>query len=1151
MAQPSAQVKTIFGQALEIESPNERCRYLDEACGGDAALRAEVQELLAAMGNAGDFLVARARDPAPTQALSSLEKPGTQIGPYKLLQVLGEGGMGTVFMAEQKEPVKRRVALKIIKPGMDTQQVIARFEAERQALAMMEHPNIARVLDAGTTESGRPFFVMELVKGMSLSQYCDEQHLTPRQRLELFVPICQAVQHAHQKGIIHRDLKPSNILVAEYDHQPVPKIIDFGVAKAVSQTLTEKTIFTQYGQIVGTLEYMSPEQAKLNQLDIDTRSDIYSLGVILYELLTGTTPFDRHRLRSAAFDELLRIIRDEEPPRPSTRLSTMDTLASIAANRRIEPQKLGRMLRGELDWIVMKSLEKDRARRYETANSMAADLQRYLNDEPVVACPPSAGYRFRKFARRNKAVFTTGITVAAALLFGIIGTTWQAIRATTEARRASKAEQLAHDRYESERKARDAADKLRMETEAARAAEQQQREIAQQQAAISSAVNRFLQQDLLLQADTANQLGDGQSRDRDVKVGTLLERAAKAIGERFADQPQVEAAIRQIIGQTYYSLGLWTEGREHLERALEIRRGLFGEAHPDTLETMESLAPIYQHHGPSEKAEPLLGHVLETRQKSLGDQHPSTLTSMHLLASYHWYQGNYAVAEPLILQTLTGRQQFLGESHPDTLFSQSLLALLYDRMGKYEKSEPIFLKVWELQRSVLGEDHRFALWTAHSLAHSYLCQNRIDEAEALAENVLELQLRVLGPEDPYTLLSMLMMGNIHLERNRWVDAAQILEKAVAGMKHRMSEHRATPGASLSLARAYQELGEFDKAALLLEECRAIYDRHLRDQPAAQGGLSHDAKDLHARWVLSHIELGHVLKAQERLDEASACYRRAVELDPTNARANHAWGNLLQAQGKLDEAIVCYEQATKSDPNLSWSFFELGKVFQAQGRLDEAIACYSSFITLQPSFGWAHHNLGKALNAQGKLSEASVCYRRAIEVDPKNVHAHLALANALNGQGKFDEASVWFTKSLDVDPKNPLAVNNVAWVLATCQEERLRDPARAVELARQAVALAPMDSSYRNTLGVAHFRAGNWTEAIPQLQKSIELSQDGLPYNCFFLAMAHWQLGEKNPAREWYDKAVRWMDANQPKDEQLLRFRAESTELLGLTTGDGK
>jgi WD40 repeat protein/serine/threonine protein kinase len=397
-------VEAIFSAALAKQSLAERAAFLDETCGGDNELRRRVERLLGAHPKLGSFLEGDMTEVgASVDVLPAHESLGTLIGPYKLLHPIGEGGMGTVFLAEQTHPVQRTVAVKLIKAGMDTRQVIARFEAERQALALMDHPNIARVLDAGATGSGRPYFVMELVKGVPITRYCDERRLTPRQRLELFIPICHAVQHAHQKGIIHRDIKPSNVLIAQYDGEPVPKVIDFGVAKATGPRLTERTFYTEFGALVGTLEYMSPESARGgNQIDIDTRSDIYSLGVLLYELLTGTTPLERKCLQCAALLEALRMIRDVEPPRPSARLSTIDELPSIAANRGLEPKKLNGLVRGELDWIVMKALEKDRNQRYETASALAADVQHYLSDEPVRACPPAAMYRFCKFARRNR-----------------------------------------------------------------------------------------------------------------------------------------------------------------------------------------------------------------------------------------------------------------------------------------------------------------------------------------------------------------------------------------------------------------------------------------------------------------------------------------------------------------------------------------------------------------------------------------------------------------------------------------------------------------------------------------------------------------------------------------------------------------------------
>ncbi len=460
--------KSIFLTALEFENPQERHRYVQQVCGDRPELKAAVEQLLAAHQRTDNILdqipekavawrsgsetTAQRSHPGDQDIVSShqpdqlAEKPGTAIGSYRLMECIGEGGFGYVFVAQQQEPVRRKVALKVIKPGMDTREVIARFEAERQALALMDHPNIAQVFDAGTTAAGRPYFVMELVRGVAITQFCDQACMTTRARLELFIHVCHAVQHAHQKGVIHRDLKPGNVLVTLHDGTPVVKVIDFGVAKAVGEPLTAKTIYTRFTQMIGTPLYMSPEQVEMSGLDVDTRSDIYSLGVLLYELLTGTTPLDRQRLQSASFDELRRMIREEEPQRPSMRLTTLgQQLSTVSASRQIDPRSLTSTLRGDLDWIVMKAMEKDRRRRYETAAEFAADLRRYLSEEPIEARPPSPLYRFRKFARRNRVMLTTASLVISALVLGTTVSTWQAIRATSAQAEANELREEAVD----------------------------------------------------------------------------------------------------------------------------------------------------------------------------------------------------------------------------------------------------------------------------------------------------------------------------------------------------------------------------------------------------------------------------------------------------------------------------------------------------------------------------------------------------------------------------------------------------------------------------------------------------------------------------------------------------------------------------------
>jgi serine/threonine protein kinase len=741
------QANDLFLKALEVHLPDERRRFLDEACAGDAALRAEVEALLEASARAGSFLERPAEAQVPTIEQPIIERPGTVIGPYKLLEQIGEGGFGVVFMAEQQQPVRRKVALKVLKPGMDTRQVIARFEAERQALALMDHPNIAKVLDAGETASGRPYFVMELVKGVPITEFCDQQHLTPRERLELFVPICQAVQHAHQKGIIHRDLKPTNVLVTAQDGQPSVKVIDFGIAKATGGQLTDKTVFTGFAQMIGTPLYMSPEQAGLS-VDIDTRSDIYSLGVLLYELLTGTTPFDSERFKRAAYDEIRRIIREEEPPKPSTRLSeSKDSLPSISAQRHMEPSKLTRLVRGELDWIVMKCLEKDRNRRYETANAFAMDLQRYLADEAVQACPPSAAYRMRKFARRNKRTLMAASAIVVVLGLGLFATAWQAVRATAaehaakiDRSRALEAERLA--KGEAERANREAAK-------------------AKTEATIKVAVLHFLIEDLLGQASP------GVQPDRELTLRRAVDRAAARVEARFADQPLVEADVRSTLGRIYVSLGESGEAERHFRRCSELGRRELGEEDPRTLATAAMLAEAISAKGMQdpasrsrllEESRRLFEQTLISQRRVLGETDAATIMTASALACTLDYQGKPDEAQRILEPLLPLAQQRLGKDHPLVIAIMNDLANALRKLGRRQKNEAlqleavrIYQQALDLSRRVRGQDHPTTLLLEMNLAISFEYLGRDEEGIKHKIREVDGRRRIFGEEHGYTL----------------------------------------------------------------------------------------------------------------------------------------------------------------------------------------------------------------------------------------------------------------------------------------------------------------------------------------------------------------------------------------------------------------
>jgi serine/threonine protein kinase/tetratricopeptide (TPR) repeat protein len=891
--------REIFIAALQRDDPKERRAYLEGACGGDAGLWERVQALLGAFDRAGSFLQEPAADLDATGAIvaphgngperiasSPAEVQGAVIGPYKLREQIGEGGMGVVYVAEQTQPVRRKVALKIIKPGMDTKQVIARFEVERQALAMMDHPNIAKVHDAGATESGRPYFVMELVRGIPVTDYCDREKLTIPERLGLFVQVCRAVQHAHQKGIIHRDLKPSNVLVTVIDGAAVPKIIDFGVAKATGGSLTEQTIYTAFHQFVGTPLYMSPEQADLSGVDVDTRSDIYSLGVLLYELLTSTTPFDSETLRTVAFDELRRIIREHEPPRPSTRLSALGaTGTTVWANRKADARQLHRSVRGELDWIVMKAIEKDRRRRYETANDFAADVLRYLTDLPVQACPPSAGYRLRKFVRRNKGPVAAGSALAILLVLGTVGTSIGFVwalkaerKATFAAERAQTAEALAKERLAEATKEKDRA----------AAAEAK----AKDEAASAEAVVAFLRNDLLAQASP-----DENPRAKQVTVEELLGRAATRIAGKFTQQPDVEARIRLSIGKTYQALGKYAAARPHLERAWELYRAHLEDDDLNAMVVLSDLASLYMHQAGAPDPEPLCDKVLKARSQKLGEDHPDTLSAMTSLAEVYRLKGRLPEAEKLLLKMLELSRRARGEKKPDTSTARNNLAVVYIGRGQYDKAEPLLAelvnespgsltnmnnlaevyvrqgkplkagelleKTVELSRTVRGEDHPLTLQEMDNMAQAYWSARKLDRSVPLYEEVVRKSLSALGPDDPQTIRAMTNLGVNYRDAGRLPDAIATLEKA-------WELDRKKPGpppdphsfVPMTLAGAYDLAGRFASSEPLYR--------------AALGATrNHDGK-ASSQSTHALLNLGVNLLNQQKYTDAEPLLREALE-----------------------------------------------------------------------------------------------------------------------------------------------------------------------------------------------------------------------------------------------------------------------------------
>jgi serine/threonine protein kinase/tetratricopeptide (TPR) repeat protein len=940
--------------------PSERPTYLATACGENQQLREHVEALLRARAGAENLLPEQAaslRPEVPTfsafLAAALTEKPGDTIGPYTLQEKLGEGGCGVVYLAEQEEPVKRKVALKIIKLGMDTRQVVARFEAERQALALMDHTNIAKVLEAGATATGRPYFVMELVGGIKITDYCEQNHLDTQQRLDLFIQVCRAVQHAHQKGVIHRDIKPSNVLVATQDGVPVPKVIDFGIAKATQGKLTDETVFTAFEQFLGTPAYMSPEQTQPGGLDVDTRSDIYSLGVLLYELLTGKTPFETKELLAAGLDAMRRTIREKEPPTPSTRVKQEVAAQQASGSGQSNTTSYRSKVANDLDWIVMKCLEKDRGRRYETANGLALDIERHLHNEPVLAGPPSTAYRLDKFVRRNKTGVIFAGLVSSVLVLGIIVSAW-------EARQQSR---------------------LRQQAQLAQVNEARERKKAETEAARSQQVATLLQ-------DMLEGVGPSKALGRDTTMlKEILDKTAQRLGAELTNQPEVEIELRMTLGHVYRQLGLYREMRDMAKEclrlslagpekrdnkaaqalyqlsyaelglgnldaaetsaneAVNLARSVYGPDNSRTADTLGNLAQILRRRGKLVEAEAAGRAALEIRRR--GNDSDGVASSLASLAHTLGAQGKLSEAEGLMREALELRKKLSDPESREVADAMNDLATILFNEGKLNEAETNFVNALSIQRKLLGEVHPDVANTLNSLANVQQNQNRLTEAEATHRRALDiyrsltnmpgiilalgnlavtlakegrlqeaestireslpLEREALGADHPDVASSLNTLAVILEHQNRHADAIEPLREAVRILRDASAgdatrEPPLLGLASANLAGILLDEQHFDEARSLAEESVKLFERHPDWSPYDRH---------HAERVLASA-----LLPVGKSEEAERILRRLLEellagkppKDPELARAVMIQTAMYQMQGKLDEAAKLYRES---------------------------------------------------------------------------------------------------------------------------------------------------------------------------------------------------------------------------------------------------
>ena len=1087
MSSNPQQIQTIFFAAVEKPAA-ERTAHLDRECGDNLELRRRVEALLLAHDAPGSFL-----DSPPPGVNGTIdppisETPGDTIGPYKLVEQIGEGGFGVVYRVQQTEPVLRQVALKIIKPGMDTRQVIARFEAERQALALMDHPCIAKVFDAGSTENGRPYFAMELIKGIPITEYCDECNLPTRERLKLFLEVCRAVQHAHQKGIIHRDIKPSNVLVAMQDGQAVPKIIDFGVAKAMNQRLTEHTLVTAFAQMVGTPMYMSPEQAKMSPLEVDTRTDVYSLGVLLYELLTGATPFEKTRLKEAAFDELRRIIREEEPPRPSSRLSTMaaDTASTIAERRRTEPRKLQQSVSGDLDWIAMKCLEKDRTRRYETANGLARDVERHLADEPVEACPPSAWYRLRKLARRNKSRLLIMCSLAIMLIAmsaSIAVSLWSQGR---QSRMVTTQIQLAlaeAEKYQDQRRLHDAiaavehASVLVDFTVRPSVRSQVDRLLADLRA-----ISKLEGVRLMWQPPDRPQPVDRRHYlyFSDVIEGTANRTASQQVNAAYASTfKSIDLEIDQLSVVQASERILERSVSHDLVAALDhwalVRKKLNDE--PGTLH-LQAIAKTVD------------GDVWHNRLRDIAMQTPvdkSLMREMAQTAAIENLEPTYIV--------------HLAETLSANGMAKEAVDVLY-RTREFH-SDDFLINAW------LGK----------------LCFETVDVDSAIRFGSVAVAIR---PSSPH---AQARLGLALCRQTKWDEGIAACRKAV---------QLAPESPFLHASLGYALLMKSRPEKLPMEIRRSHPDLNEAEQALQT------ANRLDPNYVWSTNHLGYLLTTQQRWPEAEAVIRAAIQIDPEGDYPRCWLGHVLRHQQRWQEAIEELQRSIEINPAYSVPYDELATVYQQLGRWDDMMAITEQALERVPNthllymielFVDHFEQVRNIDNAEEVLQEAALLdpsglqyawgkiveiieqkegraraitmLEEAIRRDPEQYGPHLhlqrllaqedrlgeligvyewmltqqsspmlhfALAQALRVCGEKTRAIEHFQKSIDLGIPRDHDTNALVRIASLLSEsENVEDRARAVEYGKRAFAIR--DSGWcLQTLAHAQLRAEEWEDA---------------------------------------------------------------------------